>query len=52
MISKAYDPMAALVGCDALMIVTEWKSFRSLDFEKLIQKPTQPIIFDGRNFYE
>jgi len=46
MISKAYDQLFVLVGYNALVIVTEWKSFRSLDFEKLIQKLTHLIIFD------
>ncbi|MEY3485686.1 MAG: hypothetical protein RLZZ586_1413, partial [Pseudomonadota bacterium] len=36
----------------ALIIVTEWKAFRSPDFEILKQKMKTPIIFDGRNLYE
>ena len=45
-------PMDALDGCDALVIVTEWKAFRSPDFDQVVQKLTNPIIFDGRNLYE
>jgi UDPglucose 6-dehydrogenase len=48
----ADGPMAALDACDALVIATEWKAFRSPDFEQLKQKLKQPIIFDGRNLYE
>jgi len=51
-ISMVDDPMAALNGCDALVIVTEWKAFRSPDFDQVVQKLTHPIIFDGRNLYE
>lgn len=37
---------------DALVIVTEWKAFRSPSFEKLKQLLKDPIIFDGRNIYD
>ena len=42
----------ALVGADALLIVTEWKEFKSPDFEQIKAMLAQPIIFDGRNLYE
>ena len=42
----------ALEGCDALIIVTEWKEFRNPDFERLSQKLNNKIIFDGRNIYD
>jgi UDPglucose 6-dehydrogenase len=32
--------------------VTEWKAFRSPDFDAVKQKLVHPIIFDGRNLYE
>jgi UDPglucose 6-dehydrogenase len=51
-VSMVSDPMAALDGCDALVIVTEWKAFRSPDFDLVKQKLKNPIIFDGRNLYE
>ncbi|MBJ7503452.1 MAG: UDP-glucose/GDP-mannose dehydrogenase family protein [Polynucleobacter sp.] len=51
-VSMVDGPMAALDACDALVIATEWKAFRSPDFEQLKQKLKQPIIFDGRNLYE
>ncbi|OWF65060.1 UDP-glucose 6-dehydrogenase [Polynucleobacter hirudinilacicola] len=51
-VSMVDNPMAALDCCDALVIVTEWKAFRSPDFEQVMQKLTRPIIFDGRNLYE
>jgi UDPglucose 6-dehydrogenase len=37
---------------DALIIVTEWKVFKSPDFDILKQHLKQPIIFDGRNLFE
>lgn len=45
-------PMAALDGADALLIVTEWKEFRSPDFDAIAAKLRQPLIFDGRNMYD
>jgi len=51
-ISMTDDPMSALDGADALVIVTEWKAFRSPDFEQVMEKLKRPIIFDGRNLYE
>ena len=44
--------MAALQGADALAIVTEWKTYRSPDFELVRQHLKAPVIFDGRNLYE
>jgi UDPglucose 6-dehydrogenase len=43
---------AALAGADALMILTEWKEFRSPDFDAMRQALAQPVILDGRNLYE
>ena len=51
-VAMATDPMTALEGCDALVIVTEWVAFRSPDFGLLKQKLKQSVIFDGRNLYE
>ena len=51
-ISYASDPDAALVGADALAIVTEWKEFRSPDFARMADTLKTPVIFDGRNLYE
>ncbi|MBI1889752.1 MAG: UDP-glucose/GDP-mannose dehydrogenase family protein [Burkholderiales bacterium] len=48
----AENPMSALPTADALVIVTEWKTFRSPDFDQLKQELKTPIIFDGRNLYE
>ena len=46
---KRYD---AAEGCDALILVTEWKQFRNPDFELLSEILNQKIIFDGRNIYD
>ena len=46
------DPMVAAQGADALVIVTEWKVFRSPDFDALKAALKQPVIFDGRNLYD
>ena len=42
----------AVQGADALIIVTEWKEFRSPDFEHLKRALRHPVIFDGRNLFE
>jgi UDPglucose 6-dehydrogenase len=42
----------ALDGADALVIVTEWKEFRSPDFEQLKKVLKAPVVFDGRNLYD
>ncbi len=48
----AASPMDALGQADALVIVTEWKAFRSPDFEQIKARLKTPIIFDGRNLFE
>jgi UDPglucose 6-dehydrogenase len=45
-------PKEALKQADALVIVTEWKQFRSPDFDTLSQQLRDKVIFDGRNMYE
>ena len=42
----------ALEAADALVIVTEWKEFRSPDFEAISKTLKSPVIFDGRNLYD
>ncbi len=51
-IAYAESPMAALDGADALVIVTEWKEFRSPDFEDMKRRLKVPLVFDGRNLYD
>jgi UDPglucose 6-dehydrogenase len=43
---------AALIGADALAIVTEWQEFRSPDFDGIRTALNHPVIFDGRNLYD
>ncbi|TDK68126.1 UDP-glucose dehydrogenase family protein [Sapientia aquatica] len=45
-------PMDALDNADALLIVTEWKAYRSPEFSQLKAKLKNPIIFDGRNLFD
>jgi UDPglucose 6-dehydrogenase len=45
-------PMDALDDAEALVIVTEWKAFRSPDFEQIKRRLRHPVIIDGRNLYE
>jgi len=46
---RSYD---ALVGADALALVTEWPEFREPDFGKMRKLMRSPVIFDGRNIYQ
>ncbi|WP_448101760.1 UDP-glucose dehydrogenase family protein [Luteibacter jiangsuensis] len=45
-------PYEALEGADALVIVTEWKAFRSPDFARVKSLLATPVIVDGRNLYD
>jgi UDPglucose 6-dehydrogenase len=51
-ISYAASPVDALDDADALIIVTEWKEFRSPDFDALKSRLKQPVVIDGRNLYD
>lgn len=51
-LSFAESARAALEGADALVIVTEWKEFRTPDFEAMRDSLRDKRIFDGRNLYE
>lgn len=42
---------ATLRGADALVVVTEWQSFRAPDFKLIQDQLSQPTVFDGRNMY-
>ena len=50
-VDYADSAMEAVDGADALVIVTEWKEFRSPDFERLRASLRERVIFDGRNMY-
>ncbi len=43
---------AALAAADALLIVTEWRQFKSPDFDQIRTTLKQPVVFDGRNLYD
>jgi UDPglucose 6-dehydrogenase len=47
----ADSAMAALDGADALVIVTDWKEFRSPDFARIRETLREPVLFDGRNMF-
>ena len=51
-VSFADSAMEAARGADALVIMTEWKAFRSPDFAELKRTLKSPVIIDGRNLYE
>lgn len=41
-----------LDGADCLAIMTEWNEFRTPDFDKITEKLSQKVVFDGRNLYD
>ena len=47
-----HSQAAALQGADALVIITEWKEFRTPDFDLIKSALNRPLVFDGRNLYE
>ena len=51
-VSFASSAMDALDGADALLIVTEWKTFRAPDFAAMKAHMKAAVVFDGRNLYE
>jgi UDPglucose 6-dehydrogenase len=48
----AASPLEAVRGADALIIVTEWKEFRSPSFDEIRARLVHPLVFDGRNLYD
>ena len=50
-VSFASNPYEACEDADALIIVTEWNSFRDPDWNLLRENLKAPVIFDGRNIY-
>ena len=51
-IGYAESPQAALDGADCLVIITEWKEFRSPDFDDIKRRLRTPVIIDGRNLFD
>jgi UDPglucose 6-dehydrogenase len=45
------DPYACLKGADAMVVVTEWVQYRTLDLERLKKEMAQPVVIDLRNIY-
>ena len=52
LLTIASSAWAAVEDADALAIVTEWKEFRSPDFDRLAKTLRDKVIFDGRNLYD
>jgi UDPglucose 6-dehydrogenase len=51
-IEYADNPYAAAAGADALVVVTEWRMYRTPDFERLLGTLRRPLIVDARNLYD
>ncbi|MEQ1775866.1 MAG: UDP-glucose/GDP-mannose dehydrogenase family protein [Burkholderiales bacterium] len=48
----ADDPLDALGGADALLVITEWKCFQNPDFQAMTHRMRRLVVFDGRNIYD
>lgn len=46
------DPERLADGCDALVLVTDWAQFSTLDYAKMSKLMTNPVMIDGRNFLD
>jgi UDPglucose 6-dehydrogenase len=51
-ISYADTSYDALVGADALVVVTDWNEYRHPDFARIKDTLKSPVVIDGRNLYE
>jgi UDPglucose 6-dehydrogenase len=51
-LSGVRNQSVTLADAEALILVTEWKEFRSPDFDTLKATLKTPVIFDGRNLYD
>ena len=45
------DPYDVVDGCDATVLVTEWRIYQQLDLKKLAVRMHTPVLVDGRNIY-
>jgi len=48
----ANDPYEAARDADALLILTEWEEFATLDLDRIFKQLKYPIVIDGRNLYD
>jgi UDPglucose 6-dehydrogenase len=46
------DPERLADGCDALVLVTDWQQFKSLNYERMAKAMNSPVMIDGRNFLD
>ena len=46
------QPEELATDCDALVLVTDWQEFRTLDYQQLARLMKAPVIIDGRNFLD
>jgi UDPglucose 6-dehydrogenase len=51
-LSFGKTPIDTVDGADALLVVTEWKEFRSPDLAEIKRRLRQPLLFDGRNLFD
>lgn len=50
-IEYADSPVESIQGADAVVLMTEWEIFKKLDWNQIVKCMQQPVLIDGRNFY-
>jgi hypothetical protein len=50
-LTSSWSKSSVARGCNAVLILTEWKQFAQLNLEKLHSVVKHPIVIDGRNLY-
>jgi UDPglucose 6-dehydrogenase len=51
-VSYCGDEYEAILGADAVVIITEWNQFRNLDLARVMAELKEPYFFDLRNIYK
>ncbi|ADL07278.1 UDP-glucose dehydrogenase family protein [Thermosediminibacter oceani] len=51
-VDYAADPYTLAEGCDAIILATEWETYRQLNLALLAKRMNQPVLIDGRNFFD
>ena len=51
-VERAPGALEAVEGADALLLLTEWNEFRWLDFDRVLQSMSTPVVVDARNFLD
>jgi len=51
-VQLCHDPYEAARDSDALVLITEWEEFKTLDLPRIKRQLKQPVVIDGRNVFD